>query len=91
MRGEAPIEIDLVSKGAPFAVSPFLQVTNGIAFEVTSDIGQPVAPAVPIVGSPPSPPLEANELVSVSRSSPFHVATREKTRAIFPGAGKIQG
>jgi len=90
MRGEAPIEIDVVSKGAPFAVSPFLQLTNGIAFEVTSDVGQPVAPAVPIIGSPPPPPLEANELVSVSRNSPFHVATREKTKAIFPRPGRYK-
>ncbi len=90
MRGEAPIGIDVVSKGAPFAVSPFLQVTNGIAFEVISDVGQPVAPVVPIVGSPPPPPLEASELVSVSRNSPFHIATRENTKAIFPGPGRYK-
>jgi hypothetical protein len=90
MHGTAPIEVDLVATGDGFAVSPFLQATRGIAFEVTSEAGQPVSSVAPMVISPPPPPLETEKLVQVSRASPFHVQTRESARTIFPGPGKYK-
>lgn len=90
MRGEAPIEVDLIGTGDTFAVSPFLQPTRGIAFEVFSDAGQPVAPAEPMTGSPPPPPLERKNLVTVSTASPYRVLTHESARTIFPGAGRYK-
>lgn len=90
MRDKAPIEVDLLATGDGFAVSPFLQTTRGIAFEVTSGSGQPVLPAEPMVGSPPPPPLDAQQLVSVSQSSPYHVTTQERARTIFPGPGRYK-
>lgn len=88
MRDKAPIEVDLLATGDDFAVSPFLQATRGIAFEVTSDSGQPITPAEPMVGSPPPPPLDIQQLVSVSQSAPYHVTTQERARTIFPGPGR---
>jgi hypothetical protein len=90
MRGEAPIDVDLIATGDGVAVSPFLQPTRGIAFEVTSDAGQPVAAAKPMMGSPPPPPLETGQLVSVSKLSPYHIATHERTETIFPRPGRYR-
>ena len=90
MRGEAPIEVDLIGKDGSFAVSPFLQPTRGIAFEVISDAGQPVVPAEPIAGSPPPPPLKRGDLITVSAASPYRVLTHESARTIFPGPGRYK-
>jgi len=90
MRGEALIEVDLTAKDNTFAVSPFLQPTRGIAFEVISEDGQPVAPAEPMAGSPPPPPLETKELTKISVASPYRVLTHESAKTIFPGAGRYK-
>jgi len=90
MRGDAPIEVDLIAKDNTFAVSPFLQPTRGIAFEVISEDGQPVAPAEPMAGSPPPPPLKIEELIAISVTSPYRVLTHESARTIFPGAGRYK-
>jgi hypothetical protein len=90
MRGEAPIEVDLIGKDGTFAVSPFLQPTRGIAFEVVSDDGQPVVPAQPMAGSPPPPPLKKEDLITVSAASPHRVLTHEIARSIFPGPGRYK-
>jgi hypothetical protein len=90
MRGEAPIEVDLAAKDDTFAVSPFLQPTRGIAFEVISEDGQLVAPAEPMAGSPPPPPLETKELPAILLTSPYRVLTHESARTIFPGAGRYK-
>ena len=90
MRGEAPIEVDITAKDDTFAVSPFLQPTRGIAFEVISEDGQPVAPAEPMAGSPPPPPLETKELTKISFASPYRVLTHESAKTIFPGAGRYK-
>jgi hypothetical protein len=90
MRGEAPIEVDLIAKDDTVAVSPFLQPTRGIAFEVISEAGQPVAPAEPMAGSPPPPPLMREGLIALSPKSPYRVLTHEKARTIFPGAGRYK-
>ncbi|MBB3694997.1 hypothetical protein [Sphingomonas sp. BK580] len=90
MRGEAPIEVDLIGRGGSFAVSPFLQLTRGIAFEVMSDTGQPVAPAKPMAGSPPSPPLAKEDLITVSTKAPYRILTHESARTIFPRAGRFR-
>ena len=90
MRGEAPIEVDLIAKDDTVAVSPFLQPTRGIAFEVIAEDGRPVAPAEPMAGSPPPPPLDAKELTAVSVASPYRVLTHERAKTIFPGAGRYR-
>jgi hypothetical protein len=83
----APIEVDLVARTDSFAVSPFLQATRGIAFEVTSVDGKPMHAREPMITSPPPPPLEAGRLVRVAGASPFRVVTRESARTMFPGPG----
>ncbi len=90
MRGDAPIEVDLIAKDNNFAVSPFLQSTRGIAFEVISEDGQPVAPAEPMAGSPPPPPLKIEELIAISVTSPYRIFTHESARTTFPGAGRYK-
>ncbi|MEJ8631420.1 hypothetical protein P0F65_19775 [Sphingomonas sp. I4] len=90
MRGEAPIEVVITAKAKGFAVSPFLQPARGIAFEVVTPTGQPVTAVVPMMGSPPPPPLKAEDLVTVSPTSPYRIATRERTNTIFPKAGQFK-
>ncbi|WP_294352678.1 hypothetical protein [uncultured Sphingomonas sp.] len=90
MRGKAPIALDLTATTNACSISPFLQPTRGIAFEVTSQNGTPVAPATPMVGSPPPPPLATGELVAVTAAKPYHVATDEDARSIFPGPGRYR-
>lgn len=90
MRGKAAIDMDLVATGDGFAVSPFLQPTRGIAFEVTTVAGTPVSSAEPMMGSPPPPPLTTDQLVSVPRTKTYHVATSERARTIFPGPGSYK-
>lgn len=90
MRGEALIEVDLIGKDGPFAVSPLLQPTRGIAFEVISDAGRPVVSAEPMTGSPPPPPLKTEDLITVSAASPYRVLTHESARTIFPGPGRYR-
>lgn len=90
MRDKAQIDVDLLATGEGFAVSPFLQTTRGIAFDVTLDSGQPATPAEPMVGSPPPPPLEVQQLVPVSQSTPYHVTTQERAGTIFPGPGRYK-
>ena len=90
MRDKAPIEVELTTVSDGVAVSPFLQPTRGVAFEVTSDAGQPVSPAEPMIGSPPPPPLKTEQLVSVTKASPYRIQTSERTATIFPGPGKYK-
>ena len=88
MRSTAPIDVDLVAQeGAFFAVSPFLEPTRGIAFEVLSESGQLLPPAESMPLSTPPPVVKNEQLVAVSRSSPYRIATRERAATIFPGPG----
>lgn len=87
MSDDTSLSVDLLATGDGVAVSPFLQATRGVAFDVRTLSGAPVAPAEPMPGSPPPPLLTANQLTPVGRTDPFHVAIREKTRTIFPGPG----
>lgn len=87
MGGRIALSVSLLATGDGVAVSPFLQATRGIAFDVRTTSGEPVAAAEPMQGSPPPPPLTTNQLTAVGRAAPFHVTIREKTRTIFPGPG----
>ncbi len=87
MGGSTALSVDLLATGDGVAVSPFLQATRGIAFDVRTTSGEPVTAAEPMQGSPPPPPLTTDQLTPVGRTTPFHVAIREKTRTIFPGPG----
>lgn len=90
MRGKAEIDVDLVATGDGFAVSPFLQPTRGIAFEVTTLAGTPVSSAEPMIGSPPPPPLTPDQLIPVARAKTYHVVTAERASTIFPGPGSYK-
>ncbi len=85
--GSTALSVDLLATGDGVAVSPFLQATRGIAFDVKTTSGEPVAAAEPMQGSPPPPPLTKDQLTAVGRATPFHITIREKTRTIFPGPG----
>jgi Ca2+-binding EF-hand superfamily protein len=87
MRGDALLTVRLLATGDDVAVSPFLQATRGIGFDVTTITGQPVAPAEPMIGSPPPPPLAADQLTTIGRASPLRVDIHEKARMIFPAPG----
>lgn len=87
MGGPTALSVDLLATGDGVAVSPFLQATRGIAFDVRTTSGEPIAAAEPMQGSPPPPPLMTDQLMPVGRAAPFHVTIREKTRMIFPGPG----
>lgn len=87
MGGRISLSVDLLATGDGVAVSPFLQATRGIAFDVRTTSGEPVAAAEPMLGSPPPPPLMTDQLTPVGRATPFHVTIREKTRTIFSGPG----
>jgi hypothetical protein len=90
MRGIAPLEVDLVATGNGFSISPFLQTTRGIAFEVTKTDGEQVDAAEPMIGSPPPPPLQSSQLVAVTPTSSDRVMTKERARTIFPQPGSYR-
>lgn len=87
MGGRIALSVDLLATGDGVAVSPFLQATRGIAFDVRTTSGEPIEAAEPMPGSPPPPPLMPDQLTAVGRATPFHITIREKTRSIFPGPG----
>ncbi|KQO11101.1 EF-hand domain-containing protein [Sphingomonas sp. Leaf242] len=90
MSGMASLTVDLTATSDGLAISPFVQVTRGIAFLVRSSTGQFVEPAERMIGSPPPPPLASGELTSIGGEAPFSVAIHEMTRTIFPGPGIYQ-
>lgn len=90
MRGKAEIDVDLVGTGDGFTVSPFLQPTRGIAFEVMTLAGIPVSSAEPMIGSPPPPPLAPDQLIPVPKAKTYHVVTAERATTLFPGPGRYK-
>ncbi len=90
MRGIASLEVDIVATGNGFSISPFLQTTRGIAFEVTRTDGKQVDAAEPMIGSPPPPPLQSSQLVAVTPTSSDRVITKERARTIFPQPGSYR-
>ena len=87
MDGSVSLSVDLLATGDGVAISPFVQATRGIAFEVRTVTAELVAPIEPMPGSPPPPPLTPDQLTPIGRTTPFHVEIREKTRTIFPHGG----
>jgi len=87
MSDDTSLSLDILATDDGVAVSPFLQATRGIALDVRTMSGEPVAAAEPMPGSPPPPPLGVDQLTALGRTTPFRIAIREKTRTIFPRAG----
>ena len=90
MRDHVPLLVSLSARDQELKVSPFINATRGIAFEVVGQDGRVVAPQVPIAISPPAPPLALDRLKPVGQATPMVVGTGEQAINLFPGPGRYR-
>ena len=90
MDGTVPLTVTLSSSKDSIGVSPMINVTRGIAYEVSDFRGRIVAPKEPIAISPPAPPLGVDRLTMVKRGSPFVVAAGARAINLFPAPGRYR-
>ncbi|MFL0588503.1 hypothetical protein ACH0BU_18020 [Sphingomonas olei] len=90
MDSSVPLKVALSSSQNAVSVSPMLNVTRGIAYEVRGANGHLVAPKEPIAISPPAPPVGLNGLKMIRSGSPLVAPTAVRAINLFPGPGRYR-
>lgn len=90
MGSTVPLKVRLASSRNAVSVSPMLNVTRGIAYEVRGVDGRLVAPREPIAISPPTPPVGLDGLMTIRPDGPFVAVAGARAINLFPGPGRYR-